>query len=313
MVKVRKDLTGMVFGKLTVIEQAEDYIAPSGQHFAKWLCECSCKKHTRLVVSGNNLKNGHTKSCGCIQENDTNMVKTRENLTGKIFGRLTVLKQVEDKISPTNGNKVSRWLCQCSCKGGTVIIANGIDLKQGRTKSCGCLKKEAGLQFKKENKKDLSGEYGIIWSTNTNEEIYFDLEDADKILNHCWSIDSSGYPCASINKSNVRMHVFLGFKWHDHHNKNKLDNRKNNFVLCTNQENIRNSTISKNNTSGITGVYFDCKSNKWISQITIDYKTKTLGTFIDKHDAITTRLMAEKEFFGDFAPQRHLFLEYKIL
>lgn len=109
------------------------------------------------------------------------------------------------------------------------------------------------------------------------------------------------------------MHVFLGFQWHDHHNQNKLDNRKENLVPCTNQENIRNSSISKNNTSGITGVYFNRKRNKWISQITIDYKTKTLGAFADKNDAIISRLKAEKEYFEDFAPQRHLFLEYGII
>ena len=32
MVKVRNDLTGKTFGKLTVIEQVEDYIYPNGKH-----------------------------------------------------------------------------------------------------------------------------------------------------------------------------------------------------------------------------------------------------------------------------------------
>ena len=32
MVKVKKDLTGMVFGRLTVLEQVEDYICPQGVH-----------------------------------------------------------------------------------------------------------------------------------------------------------------------------------------------------------------------------------------------------------------------------------------
>ena len=41
MVKVKKDLTGMVFGRLTVLQQAEDYIAPNGRHSTQWLCECS--------------------------------------------------------------------------------------------------------------------------------------------------------------------------------------------------------------------------------------------------------------------------------
>lgn len=42
MVKVKKDLTGQKFGRLTVIEQAEDYIDSKGKHYAKWLCKCEC-------------------------------------------------------------------------------------------------------------------------------------------------------------------------------------------------------------------------------------------------------------------------------
>ena len=184
------------------------------------------------------------------------MVKVREDLTNKKFGMLTVICQVDDYIAP-NGTHSSQWLCECSCAQHTNIIVAGNNLSSGHTKSCGCLKKCNNQILKKENKKDLSGKYGIIWSSNTNEEIYFDLEDADRILKHCWYIDSIGYTTTSINRTNVRMHVFLGFKWHDHHNKNKLDNRKESLVHCSSQENVRNSSVNKNNTSGITGVYFD--------------------------------------------------------
>lgn len=40
MVKVKEDLTGKTFGLLTVIEQADDYVAPtSGKHYARWRCQ----------------------------------------------------------------------------------------------------------------------------------------------------------------------------------------------------------------------------------------------------------------------------------
>lgn len=58
-----------------------------------------------------------------------------EDLTGKKFGRLLVLKRVKND----EGNH-SRWLCQCSC--GNTIITRGCRLKEGSTKSCGCLRKE---------------------------------------------------------------------------------------------------------------------------------------------------------------------------
>ena len=56
-----KDMTGLKFGHLTVIERAGS--DSNGQ--AKWLCECDCEMHTKLIVLGNNLRKGHTMSCGC--------------------------------------------------------------------------------------------------------------------------------------------------------------------------------------------------------------------------------------------------------
>lgn len=65
MVKARKDLRGKKFGILKVIEQTEDYIKPSGEHCAKWLCECECGITVSIV--GYNLTGGYSKSCGCAQ------------------------------------------------------------------------------------------------------------------------------------------------------------------------------------------------------------------------------------------------------
>ena len=53
------DLTQNKFGKLTVIKR----IYPNKGIVPMWLCKCDCGKEKN--VSGNLLKNGHTKSCGC--------------------------------------------------------------------------------------------------------------------------------------------------------------------------------------------------------------------------------------------------------
>ena len=59
-----KDMTGQVFGYLTVIERDGDYPQKTGHH-AKWLCQCQCGK--RVVVDGQHLRRGKTKSCGCLK------------------------------------------------------------------------------------------------------------------------------------------------------------------------------------------------------------------------------------------------------
>lgn len=251
------------------------------------------------------------------------MVKVREDLTGRQFGKLTVIKQVEDYVT-TGGFRYSQWLCECDCEDKNQVLVRGAYLTSGHTQSCGCLVSEVvsarmiGNDYgkwanKKENKKDLSGSYGIIWSTNTDEKIYFDLDRADDVLKYSWGIsNTTGYPVTTINKKTVSMHIYLGYKHHDHHNRNKLDNRSENLIKCTQQENVRNRSMQSNNTSGIIGVSWDKNRNKWLAHITISKKMKNIGRFVNKEDAIRARLQAEAKYFKDFAPQRHLFEQYGI-
>lgn len=56
------------------------------------------------------------------------------NLSGDLFGRLTVLSRSENQ-----GGK-SMWLCRCSC--GETSTVRGTHLNSGRVKSCGCLERE---------------------------------------------------------------------------------------------------------------------------------------------------------------------------
>lgn len=80
------------------------------------------------------------------------------DLTGQIFGQLTVLRMGEKKqmFDPKrrNGNGGTRvyWWCQCSCGSPEKQIV-GIKLTTGRVKGCGCLRRKFyGNQFKKVDK-----------------------------------------------------------------------------------------------------------------------------------------------------------------
>lgn len=63
-----------------------------------------------------------------------------KDLTGQRFGRLTVVKRDGTYVSPDGLTTTPKWRCKCDCGNETVVI--GRNLKDGRTRSCGCLRKE---------------------------------------------------------------------------------------------------------------------------------------------------------------------------
>lgn len=254
------------------------------------------------------------------------MVRVKDDMTGwKMWehgvpdSRIIVVCQTDDYIA-SNGRRQARYLCKCNCGNDKNIIAFPRDIKDGTIKSCGCFtKNRLHNDNKKYNKYDLSGEYGIGYCSNTNNEFYFDLDDFKLIKDYCWCevVDKdSGYrelKAYDINiKKLIHMHHLFGFENYDHIDRNPLNNRRNNLRFATLEDNNRNRNIFKNNTSGIMGVNWDSNRSKWRSRIYLDKKRLELGFFVNKQDAIHARLRAEAKYYGEFAPQRHLFEKYGI-
>lgn len=152
------DLTGKRFGKLTVIKRAEDYISPSGFHSTMWECKCDCGNICKAFAT--ELKNGKKKDCGCERRN--NLSKSHINdLTGKRFGKLTVISYAYTK------NKNANWLCRCDCGNEKIMQSSSIK----KAKGCGKC-----TEYKFE---DLSGrKYGKLTvlrrSDRTGKYVYFD-------------------------------------------------------------------------------------------------------------------------------------------
>ena len=60
------DLTGQKFGRLRVLNRGDDYISSSGDKYVRWVCECECGNIKNIF--GTCLRNGTTKSCGCLKK-----------------------------------------------------------------------------------------------------------------------------------------------------------------------------------------------------------------------------------------------------
>ncbi len=87
------------------------------------------------------------------------------NLTGKRFGRLTIIERVQN-----NKYNKPQWLCRCMCNNKTIV--SGHDLKNNNTKSCGCLRKTHGYSGCQQNITYVTWYNMIQRCTNSNRKDY---------------------------------------------------------------------------------------------------------------------------------------------
>lgn len=117
------DLTGQKFERLTVVERADEYISPRGQRHIRWLCKCDCGNS--IIVKGNSLKSGNTKSCGCLdseikaQRNRDNKKYNEYDLTGE-YGIGYTAKGEEFYFDLEDYDKIKDY-CWCLDKDGYVV------------------------------------------------------------------------------------------------------------------------------------------------------------------------------------------------
>lgn len=141
-----------------------------------------------------------------------------------------------------------------------------------------------------------------VGTFNDGRQILIDIADLRAVCSKKWFVDSVGYPTTTVNGKNTRLHIFLlgkqpQSKVIDHINRNKLDNRRCNLRVCTQKENIQNASLKSTNKSGIAGVYFVPKTNKWRAQISLNSKTKHIGIFSSFEEATQARKKAEQIYY----------------
>ena len=128
------DITGQDFGYWHVIKRGPN--AKDGR--SMWLCHCTlCDKTTKLV-SGAHLRSGRSTSCGC-----TKMEKMRQKSIkheeGKTYGFLYVERMATENEKPRKDTSSIYWNCTCTKCGRKDVIVRGDYLRNGDTKSCGCM------------------------------------------------------------------------------------------------------------------------------------------------------------------------------
>lgn len=142
---MRKSLVGQRFGKLVV----KEYKGVDKFRNSLWLCECDCGRTTiekGTMLTKGQVTQGRVVSCGkCSNrllkepistEQEKDLIDT--SIIGQRYGKL-VVKEIYYKTFKNGGQKLYAK-CICDCGNETEVLVT--TLKNGRTLSCGCLRKE---------------------------------------------------------------------------------------------------------------------------------------------------------------------------
>ena len=205
--KEYQSLNGRRYGMLVVVEQS----ASSASGKRRWLCRCDCGG-TYVTTTGN-LNSGRATNCGC---------KKSPDLTGRVFGKLTVLGR-SDKRNSRGARTTPMWECRCEC--GNITYKATDTLKASG--KCMCL--------------DCNGRYG-----------------AEKAR------ENAGY------------------------------------VGGTQLTKIIDMKPTAANTSGVRGVQYDKRTNRYRARLKFKGKLMNFGSYRTLEEAVTARRAAEQEYYGSF-------------
>lgn len=266
-----KDLTGLVYGQLTVI--GINRKAPGGDRL--WDCKCSCG--STAVCYGGNLKRGNVTNCGCLSFKD---------MSNKRYGRLVAIKPV--------GRTKKRglvWLFKCDC--GNQKEIDGYPVRRGVTVSCGCYQKEDFTSRLTTHGLSRSLEYKV-WNS---------------MRHRCKSLKDGGHPryggrgikvCDRWKTSFINFHEDMGPRPKGGTIERK-DNDGNyepsNCHWADRTIQLLNQGLRVDSSTGVKGVY-KLKRGKFKAHLTVYGETVLNKEFNVFKDAVKARKDAEEKFIG---------------
>lgn len=130
---------GEKYGKLTILTEIDPLIGKRKKGGVRttrrFQCICECGNHKVATMS--HLRSKVTKSCGCLR-------KTK-GAPGERYGRLIIISEATP-VKCKNHTSKRRVICKCEC--GTIKTITLGNVKNGKTKSCGCLRATLNGQSK---------------------------------------------------------------------------------------------------------------------------------------------------------------------
>lgn len=239
----------------------------------------------------------------------------KKNLTGMTFGTLFVVKEIEERI----GIEIY-WECVCEC--GNIINVRSNSLLTGNTTGCTeCGYKKSSVKRSAYNTFKLMDNYYIGYDKN-KQEFYFDIEKFEDVKLFYWGVNKNGYVNGHITdedgiKRTMGLHRYVmnlptnDERIIDHIDRNPRNCLLSNLRIATYKGNSINASVAKSSKTGVVGVNI-YEVNRFVAHIQNNGKHVHLGIFNIFDDAVYSRLCAEKQYYGEYAPQKHLYSQYGI-
>lgn len=206
------------------------------------------------------------------------MGRKREDLRGRKFGKLTAIEMVD---VPNTHHTFWRWRCDC---GNEKVIRTDY-VKSGSVKSCGCIRGRKAIV----NIGDKFGKLTVLevaGKSKKGELIYKCKCDCGNITTvkgiHLFNGNTKS--CGCIKKERMKRLQSKAT------NTGRFEGTK----IC---KISHTEKLSRNNTSGTTGVCYSKRNKCWVAYINFRNKRINLGGYKQKEDAIKARKAAEEKYF----------------
>ena len=291
------DLTGQRYGRLTVLGPAENI----GDRTA-WLCRCDCGRE--LVVKTQRLREGRTLSCGCDKTEKSG--SHNDGISAGMIRARTVRRSNTSGVSGVDWHeKKQRWRASICFK--------------GRRRYLGSYERfEDAVRARKRAEEELFDTFLDVYDGKIPESELRTIEEVcPPIPRHGNRMDLTGQRFGMLTVLGPAEKTGSMSAWRCRcdcgretvvtigHLRNGTTTScgckpKGTFVDGTFVELLQSKTIRRNNTSGVTGVTWNNRQNRWEATLMFKGKRHYLGGYGKFEDAVKARKRAEEEILEPF-------------